>query len=206
MIKKILLLCIVFILFLCTPGSSNTASISNDNNTFLIGQIQIGKSTIDDVQAFYGATRSKIIYNDSISVKTIEYCFNINGQYVKLIFESSIMGNHSVLTGFHLQSIEKNSFHCKTNSETISTNNGIYVGQKKSIFFKKFPFEFKAKNENYSYEEVYTRQMSDSEFQDMKKQWPNISNHAFWDVLVTIKATFKDNKLTDYHLRKVESY
>jgi len=55
------------------------------------------------------------------------------------------------------------------------------------------------------YEAVSQRAATEEELKRLRAKWPD-EKQDYFDVTTTLKAKFKDNRLIDFYVQKIESY
>lgn len=187
--------------------SSKLLAAGIPDNLFSIANVQIGVTTLDKIQKTYGTNAPYRISNEEEADVELCYSNNLSPERTFLIFESGIMGGYKEITGFRISTMHKNEKCKQTNLNigTLSTGNGIYLGQSLTDFEKRFPFKFKRRGVELFYDTISQRKATTAELKRLHAMWPN-EKQDYFDVTVDIKAIFKNDKLIDYYVHKIESY
>ena len=72
-------------------------------------------------------------------------------------------------------------------------------------FRKAIPVQFKQRGEVFLYENVSRRPATPEELRQLRARWPN-EKQDFFDVTILIRARFRESRLVDLYVRKIESY
>lgn len=174
---------------------------------YSINNAIIGVTTLNEVRSMYGIAEGLRIGKEDEADMTFCYMHPSQQGESYLIFESSVMGAFKVITGFRI-SILPQSGGCistKTDIGTLATCNGVWLGQRLEEFKKSFPVQFKYDDSKLTYEAVNQRAATEEELKRLRTNWPN-EKRDYFDVTTIIEAKFRDNKLIDYYVHKIESY
>jgi hypothetical protein len=167
----------------------------------------VGVTALADVQKTYGvAEASRVSREDEADVRVCYAHSSPNGASF-LVFESGPMGGFKQITGFRI-SILRPSGNCvstKIDIGTLKTGNGIRLGQGLVDFKKAISVEFKRRGSELIYEAVSQRAATEEELKRLRAKWPD-EKQDYFDVTTTLKAKFKDNRLIDFYVQKIESY
>jgi hypothetical protein len=177
------------------------------NSLFSIDKVTIGQTTLDEIKSKYGVNIPYRVSKEDES--EIEICYSNTESKKKsfLIFESGVMGNNKVITGFRITAItlNKKCSPISLNIRSLDTGNGVYIGQHQKNFIKAFPFSFQNNNSELLYKTVKQRKATEVELKKLRAKWPN-EGQDYFDVTIEIKAKFKKDRLIDYYVKKFESY
>lgn len=174
---------------------------------FSIGAATVGITTLADVQNVYGmAKTSRVGREDGADVQV---CYTYNSPKARsfLVFESGVMGSYQQITGFRISTIRpaKNCVPTKIDIATLKTGNGIQLQQSLDDFKKAIQVKFRRHDSELIYEAVDRRAATQEELKKIRSQWPN-EKQDYFDVTITLKAKFKDNRLVEFYSHKIESY
>ena len=87
----------------------------------------------------------------------------------------------------------------------LKTGNGVRLGQTVADFKKTIPVGFKQRGSELTYEAVSQRAATQEELKRLHAKWPD-EKQDYFDVTMTLRARFKDNRLVDFYVHKIESY
>lgn len=174
---------------------------------FSVGEVIIGVTTIGELQSRYGQSVSYRVGKEDES--DIEVCYSSQSSKDEsfIVFESGVMGNFKEITGFRLSAMHPRN-HCLStnlNIKQMTTGNGVHLGLSSKQFVEKFPFKFRHRKSELSYESVSQRPATEAELKKIRATWPD-AKQDFFDVTITIKANFKEDRLVDFYVHKIESY
>jgi len=174
---------------------------------FSINNATVGITTLDEVRKAYGmAEPSRVSREDEADV-TICYVHSSSKGKSFLIFESGVMGGFKQVTGFRISTLHPsgNCVSTKIDVRALATGNGVRLGQSLEDFKKAVPGEFQHHGSELIYEAVSQRVATQEELKRLRTNWPN-EKQDYFDVTTTIKANFRDNRLIDFYVHKIESY
>lgn len=177
------------------------------SQVFSINHATVGITTLDEIQQTYGIAKISRVSRDDEADITMCYFYSSPKGKTFLVFESGVMGGSKHITGFRISSLTQ-SRDCaptKIDLRTLTTGNGVRLGQSLMYFRKAFPVEFKRKGTSLIYEAVSQRAATQEELKRLRSNWPN-EKQDFFDVTITIKGKFKGNRLIDLYVHKIESY
>lgn len=186
--------------------------------TFSINNVTVGVTTLADVQKTYGmAAVSRVSRGDGADVRVC-YAHSSPKGASFLVFESGAMGGWKRITGFRISTLRPsgNCVSTKIDIGTLETGNGIRLGQGLVDFKKAISVEFKRRGSELIYEAVSqraadyeaarqraaTQEELKEELKRLRAKWPD---ENYFDVTTTLRAKFKDNRLIDFYVRKIES-
>lgn len=174
---------------------------------FSINNVTVGVTTIDEVRTTYGMIEPSRVSREEEADVTLCYSNSLSGRDAFIVFESGVMGSYKFITGFRISSIRPsgNCMPTDINVGTLSTENGVRLGQSFESFEKVVPIEFKRCGLELTYETVSQRAATQEELKRLRANWPN-AKQDYFDVTTVIKAIFQDNKLMDLYVHKIESY
>jgi hypothetical protein len=188
--------------------------------TFSIDNATVGVTTLTDVQRIYGAAEASRVGREDGADVRICYTHPSSKGRTFLIFESGVMGGFKQITGFRLSTIRPsgNCVSTKTDIDTLETRNRVRLGQNLADFKKAIPVEFKRRGSELIYEAVNqraadyeaarrraaTQEEMNEELKRLRAKWPNEQQDHF-DVTMTLSAKFKDDRLIDFYVHKIES-
>lgn len=173
---------------------------------FRMGAVELGKTTIYEIKTIYGNAES---YRGSKDDGAEEYvCYILPHaklkQYVE--FETGEMGGYMQVIGFHLTAARPHGSCVRASKLPDKANNGVGIGDRYDSFLKKFSIVFKRnKKTSLRYENVSQRKATMDELVYLQKTFPS-DKEAHFDITVNIDAHFRNGRLIDYHVRKIESY
>lgn len=187
--------------------------------TFSINNLTVGVTTLADVQKTYGmAAASRVSREDEADVR-ICYAHSSPKGASYLVFESGPMGGFKQITGFRISTLRPtgNCVSTKIDIGTLETGNGVRLGQRLVDFKKAVPVEFKRRGSQLIYEAVSqraadyeaarqraaTQEELKEELKRLRAKWPDEKQV---DVTTTLRAKFKDDRLIDFYVHKIESY
>lgn len=177
------------------------------SQTFSINNATVGITTLAEVQKSYGkAATSRVSREDEADV-TICYASSSPKGKSFLVFESGSMGGFKRITGFRISYLRpgRNCVSTKINVSALTTGNGVLLGQSLADFKKAIPVEFKRRGSELIYEGDGRRAATQEELKRLRAKWPD-AKQDYFDVTTTLKAKFKDNRLIDFYIHKIESY
>ena len=177
------------------------------SQAFSINNATVGVATLDEIQKTYGIAKTSRVSRDDEADITLCYAHSSPKGRSFLVFESGAMGSFKHITGFRLSALRRNG-NCvptKIDVGTLTTGNGVRLGQGRVDFEKAFPIDFKRHRSELIYEAVSQRVATAEELKRLRSQWPN-EKQDYFDVSITIKAKFKGNRLIDLYVHKIESY
>jgi hypothetical protein len=175
--------------------------------TFSIDNATVGVTTLADVQKIYGAAETSRVGREDEADVRICYAYSSSKGRSFLIFESGVMGGLKQITGFRVSNIRPsgNCISTKTDVSALETSNGVRLGRSLADFKKAIPVEFKRRGSELIYEAVSQRAATQEELKRLRAKWPN-EKQDYFDVTMTLRAKFKDNRLIDFYVHKIESY
>ncbi len=173
---------------------------------FSINGATVGVTTLDEVQKIYGKTESSRVSEETEPDVMICYVRTSSKGKTFLVFETGIMGSYKDITGFRISTIlpRKNCATTNVDVGAMVTGNGVHLGQSLEDFKKVTPVEFKRHGSNLIYEAVSQRPATREELEGLRPRLP--SEQDYLSVVINIEATFKDNRLIDFYVHKIESY
>lgn len=176
-------------------------SINNATNA------TVGVTTLEEVQKTYGMVEPSRVSREEEADVTICYVHSSPKGKSFLVFESGIMGGYIDITGFRISTIRPSSACVVTKIDVgaLTTGNGVRLGQSLEDFKKTVPVEFMHHGSELAYEAVGQRAATQEELKGLHARWPNEKQDHF-DVTTNIKAEFRDNRLIDFYIHKIESY
>lgn len=175
--------------------------------TFSIDNATVGVTTLADIQEIYGAAEASRVGREDEADVRICYAYSSSKGRSFLIFESGVMGSFKQITGFRISTIRPsgNCVSTKTDVGVLETRNGVRLGQSLADFKKAIPVEFKRRGSELIYETLSQRAATQEELKRLRAKWPN-EKQDYFDVTITLSAKFKDNRLVDFYVHKIESY
>ena len=192
-------------------ASASCASISLaaevPPETFSIDNATIGVTTLTDVQKIYGAAEASRVGREDEADVRICYAYSSSKGRSFLIFESGVMGGFKQITGFRVSTIRPsgNCVSTKTDVGALQTRNGVRLGQSLTDFKKAIPVEFKRRGSELTYDGDGRRAATQEELKRLRARWPD-AKQDYFDVTTDLRAKFKDNRLVDFYVHKIESY
>jgi hypothetical protein len=174
---------------------------------FTLNHTTIGVTTLDEVRKTYGMVEPSRVGPEEEADIAICYVHPSSKGKVSVVFESGAMGGWKEITGFRL-SAQRGGGHCvstEMNISTLATENGIRLGQSLEGFTKAMPIKFRHRGSALTYEGVSQRAATQEELKRLRAEWPD-ERQDYFDVTITIRATFSANRLVDFYVRKNESY
>jgi hypothetical protein len=197
---------LIFILLYSLSQASNATSGDVPDTMFSLGSVEIGKTSLDEIEIKFGKT-DKIRGKGEDSAVEICYKQIIRDKKLTVIFESGPMGGFKRVTGFRITEKPQKKACAATSIDLsmISTGNGASLFQDRDYFLKISPVSFKKKGSTLFCEINSIRNASKEELLKIKKIWPN-ERQAFFDVTVSIEAVFDKKHLIEYSVRKIETY
>jgi hypothetical protein len=140
----------ISILLIMQISASLAAEVPN--SLFLIDNARIGVTTLDEIQKKYGINAPyRISKEEEADVEVCYFNSSSSGQAF-LIFESGVMGSYKEIRGFRISAMHQNKKCKRINLEirTLTTGNGIYLGQSLKEFEKNTLLNFSVVAQNYS--------------------------------------------------------
>ena len=196
------------------------------SQAFSINNATVGVATLDEIQKTYGIAKISRVSRDDEADVTMCYAHSSPKGRSFLVFESGAMGSFKHITGFRLSTLRRNGNCVSTKIDvgTLTTGNGVRLGQGRVDFEKAFPIDFRrhgseliyeavseraaayeaVSERGATYEAVSERGATAEELKRLRTQWPN-EKQDYFDVSITIKAKFKSNRLIDLYVHKIES-
>lgn len=174
---------------------------------FSINNATVGVTTLDEIQQTYGVASISRVNRDEEADITMCYIYSSPEGKSFLVFESGVMGSFKRITGFRISTFLPN-VDCeptKVDVGMLKTGNGIRLGQSLMEFKKSFPVDFKRKGSELIYEAVSQRTATQEELIKLRTNWPN-EGQVYFFVTTIVKAKFKNNRLIDLYVHKIESY
>lgn len=160
-----------------------------------------------EVQKVYGTAEPVRLSNEEEADVAICYMHSSTKGESFLVFESGIMGGYKDITGFRISTIRP-SINCvatKIDVGTLTTENGVKLGQSLEDFKKTVQVMFAYHGSRLAYEGAGQRPATQEELKMLRSKWPNTIQNYF-DVTTNIEAEFLGNRLIDFYIRKIESY
>jgi len=130
------------------------------------------------------------------------------------------MGGFKQITGFRISTLRPGGSCVSTRIDigSLETGNGVRLGQRFADFKEAIPVEFKHRGSQLIYEAVSqraaeyeaarrraaTQEELKEELKRLRAKWPDGKQDHF-DVTTTLRAKFKDNRLIDFYVQKIES-
>jgi hypothetical protein len=194
---------------LLAPVLCASASLAAEvsSQTFSINNATVGVTTLADVQKIYGMAETSRASRDDEADVRVCYAYSSPNGTSFLVFESGPMGGFKQITGFRISTLRPigNCVSTKIDIGTLKTGNGIRLGQGLVDFKKAISVEFKRRGSELIYEAVSQRAATQEELKGLRAKWPN-EKQDYFDVTTTLRAKFKDNRLIDFYVQKIESY
>ncbi len=187
--------------------ASNSLAGEIPSQTFSINNATVGVTTLTDVQRIYGKTEAiRVSQEDGADVRVCYVNSSPKGDSF-LVFESGVMGSFKEITGFRISTLRPkgNCASTKVELNSLKTGNGIKLGLGLEDFKKAVPVEFEHRDSEFIYEAVTKRAATKEELNKLRARWPN-EKQDYFDVTMTLRAKFKDNRLIDLYVHKIESY
>jgi hypothetical protein len=180
------------------------ASIPEEALSF--DSIKIGSTTFAQVQEKYGKSMASRLSDKDGAPASICYFFNSSKGKVFVSFESGAMGGWDRVTHVRITARPpRKDCPLISGNVPVTPGNGIHVGQSRSEFKKKFNVAFIATRTTLRYFEESKRDASAEELHRMQSTHLG-EKRAQFDVIVEVKATFKNDLLVDYSVSKIESF
>jgi len=175
--------------------------------TFSIDNATVGVTTLADVQKIYGAAEASRVGREDEADVRICYAYSSSKGTSFLIFESGVMGGFKQITGFRISTVRPSGkcVSTKIDVSALETRNRVRLDQSLVDFQKAIPVEFKRRGSELIYEAVSQRAATQEELKRLRAKWPN-EKQDYFDVTITVSARFKDNRLIDFYVHKIESY
>lgn len=207
--KKIIqwfLFIILPFMFHCILAHAQIGPIPEE--VFFFGEVKIGSTTFDDIQAKYG--KASIIRVGKEEEAAMQICYSPTSPKRKIfiVFETGPMGGFKKVTGFRITTHYQENKSCLATDIDLSAltfGNGVRLLQSREYFLKIFNVRFRQIEDKLVYEGESKREATKEELDKIRKDWPN-ENQVFFDVVITIRSEFKNNQLVDYYVSKIESY
>lgn len=176
------------------------------DEVFSFGQVQIGKTTLAEVQALYGKAPQIRTSRDDGAPIALCYHFNTDNRKTHLLFESGAMGGWERVTMFRI-SRGKIAPDCTATKGigAIAPALGLRLGMSLEELKKKTGVPFAKAGNSLRYSGGFKRPATDDERKRLQSAHPGEERYEF-DVVVTIEARFENDKLTDFLVRKIESF
>jgi hypothetical protein len=188
---------------------ANTAfAITVPTGIWSIDNVTIGKTTFSEIQKLYGPSTVYKIGKEEEADENICYVYSKAKNSVFLIFESGVMGgNERDITGFELSfhNVHRDCTPTAIDITNLSTRNGVRLNQNISDFKNLLPLKFKKSGSELIYTGLEKRYMTEEELKKTRAAWPDAAT-TYFDVTITIKANFINNRLSDFYVHKIESY
>ncbi|MGH7603209.1 MAG: hypothetical protein ACRENK_04330 [Gemmatimonadaceae bacterium] len=175
--------------------------------TFSIGSATVGVTTLTEILDAYGTAKASRISGEDEADISVCYVHSSPKGETFLVFESGVMGSFKVVTGFRV-SVLRPKEHCvstKIELGGLKTGNGIQLGLKLEDFKKALPVEFKHRDSRFIYRAVTKRVATHEELRKLRERWPN-ERQDYFDVTTTLIANFKQDRLVDLYVHRIESY
>jgi len=194
---------------LVTVAFCASASLATEvpSRIFSINNAMVGITTLDEVRKTYGMAESSRVSREDEADITICYVHSSSRGESFLVFESGVMGGFKRITGFRISTLRQNGNCMLTNIDVgaLATGNGVRLGQSLESFKKAVPVKFKRCASGLTYEALSQRAATQEELKRLRANWPN-EKQDYFDVTTVIKAKFRDNRLIDLYVHKIESY
>lgn len=206
--KRYLVFCLACLCLIAFESLASSAAIEVPATVFAIGDSTIGVHTFDDVQKVFGVARPTRVGKQDGADVVICYTSNSSKKKTFLVFESGVMGGSArYITGFRLSVVPPTRGCSPTSVEIgpLKSGNGIYLGQSPKNFYGAFPIKFARNAGELFYEGISRRGATADELLRIRTKWPD-SKDNYFDVTTTIKARFRNDRLVDYYVRKIESF
>lgn len=177
------------------------------SQVFSINSATVGVTTLDEVQKTYGPAKpSKVSKADEADVNICYAHLSDNGTAF-LIFESGVMGGFKQLTGFRITNVRPRNRRVLTKVDlgALEAGNGVRLGQDIADFKRAIPVEFKRHGAVLSFESVDRRAATEEELKRLRARWPG-EKQDYFDVTTNLSARFKDDRLIDFYIHRIESY
>lgn len=175
--------------------------------TFALASITVGVNTLDEVEDTYGAAKTSRVSSEDEAETRVCYSVVSPQGTSYLTFEAHVMGAYGVVTGFGVSIIQPNGPCVATKASVgiLETGSGVRLGQSRAQVRRAIPVAFKNRGSKLSYETVTRRAASEEERQRLRARWPT-EEQDYFDVTMSVTATFKDDRLVDFRVRRIESY
>jgi hypothetical protein len=174
--------------------------------TWTVNNVTVGATTLTDAQKIFGITPVfKINKKDEANIRLCYVFASKDPSF--LTFESGVMGGFEQITGFRISTVRP-SGKCsltKVNIDSLATDSGVHLGQNIEDFKKILPVEFKRLGSKLVYETATKRMATKEELEKLRINWPD-ERQDYFDVTTTIRAKFKDDRLIDFSIQRIESY
>ncbi|SRR6266571_4815775 len=177
------------------------------SQTFSINNATVGVTTLDEIRKTYGEAKPSKVGPGDGADETICYTSSSPKGRSFVIFETGAMGGWTQITGFRISTLRQsgNCFSTKIDIGALATGNGVKLGQSLVDFEKAIPVEFKRLGSELTYEAVSRRAATQEELKKLRAKWPD-EKRDYFDVTINLIAKFKDNRLIDFYVHKIESY
>ncbi len=191
---------------LLSMGVVEICGASIPEETFSFDSVKIGSTTFAQVQEQYGKSMVSRLSKEDGAPVSICYFFNSPRGKVFVSFESGAMGGWDRVTHMRIaaRSLGKDCAPVSGNVP-VSPGNNIRLRQTRSEFKQKFNVAFSAIGSALRYVKESKRDATAEEL-DRIRSINSKEKQAQFDVVVEIKAIFKNDLLVDYSVSKIESF
>ena len=182
------------------------AAQSLPQGLFLIGQFEIGKATVDDVQSRFGVNKPSPIEPGDGADVALCYSTGASPSAPTIVFETGALGGWKEITAYRLTKRGKRRCQLTDASLTaISTANGLSFRTRRELVERALSQSKPTTSwANMRVEEVYRRKPTDSEAGRIRRSGsdPNIE----FDVVDTVVVRFKHGVVDDLYVKRLVSY
>jgi hypothetical protein len=174
---------------------------------FSIGQFEIGKSTVDDVQSHFGVNKPVPI--EPGEGADVALCYSTSGSPLAptIVFETGALGGWSEVTAYRIT--RRGQRRCQlTNAAlgTMSTGNGLNLNTARKLVVRVLrQSKPTVSGERIHVEEVYRRKPTESEAARMRLSGSDPEQIEF-DVIETVEVRFKRGVLDELYVKRLVSF
>lgn len=187
--------------------SSACSAQSLPQGFFSIGQFELGKATIDDVQSHFGPNKPYAIEPGDGADVAVCYSNGMGASSPAIIFVTGALGGWKEITAFRL--MRRGKQQCRLTAvrlSEISTGNGLALNTKWQVvahaLSRSKPL---ISATQLRVEEVYQRRPTDDEAARMRRSNAD-PGQVMFDVVDTVGASFRHGVVDCLHVRRLVSY
>lgn len=174
---------------------------------FSIGQFEIGKATVDDVQSRFGVNKPSPIEPGDGADVALCYSNGASPSAPTIVFETGALGGWKDITAYRLT--KRGKRRCQLTDASLlamSTANGLSFRSKRELVERALSQSRpRTSGANMRVEEVYRRRPTDSEAARMRRSGSD-PNQIEFDVVDTVEVRFKHGVVADLYVKRLVSY